>query len=165
MVELNFDTEFALIKFWAKGEGVKGKGSGSKVSPQPEPGVRIDWCELDAIILNCVAGSVFEVGLDYTVKEGWRVREEGGEAFMCALFEHVDGHQAAIGLRDYDWIEEQMDISIQAAAELPAKPWAKYKANSSAEFEFEISLALTASPNDETEALSPWLFVDKALKF
>lgn len=165
MVELTFDTEFALVKFWAQGEGVIGTGSGPKASPQPEPGVRIDWCQLESILLNSIAGSVFEIGLDYKVKEGWQAWEEGGEAFMCTLFEHVEGHQAAIGFRDYEWIEEKMDLSIQSAAKLPAKPLAKYKAKTSAQFEFEISLAMTTSPSDETEALSPWLFVDKALKF
>ncbi|MYM55048.1 hypothetical protein [Thalassovita mangrovi] len=165
MIEVTFDTGFAEVRFWAKGEGISGHRSGPKTWPKPVTPGPIDWCHLDALVLNCSAGSVFEVGLDYTEKHGWKAWEEGGEALMCALFEHVDGHQAAIGLRDYEWAEEHMNLTVQDAAKLPAKAWAKYKANSSAEREFEISLALTNSPADDMEALSPWLYVDKILKF
>jgi hypothetical protein len=164
VIEVNFDTEFAVVQFWVKGQDVTGRRNGPKSCPQPETPGSIDWCQLNAIQLNCRAGSVFEVGLDYEVKPGWTAWEEGGEAFMCSLFEHSDGHQAAIGLRDYEWVEDNFDLSVQDAATLPSKSWAKYKAKSSVEPEFEVSLALTRTPADDMEALPPWLYVDKIHK-
>ncbi len=165
MIEVAFSSEFAEVSFWAKGENLAGTGRVVDVSPEPKPTLRLDWRRYGKLILNCEAGSFFEVGLDYTTANGWTANEEGGEAFMCSLFEHHDGHQAAIGLRDYDWNAEHLALAIVNSALLPAKSWAKYKANSSADLEFEISLALTKSPIDDVEGLSPWLYVDQALKF
>jgi len=165
MVEVSFDTAFAQVKFWAKGDGLKGRVRGQQPCPPRELGFRADWCILDALHLECPAGAVVEIGLDYCAKDGWTAWQEGGEFFDCALFEHADGHQAAISLRDYEWLEDKFDMTLVEGARHPAPFRASFKTNSPAEREIEISLALTNSPANDFETIAPWLIVDKALKF
>jgi len=165
MVEAFFDTDFARVTIRAKGEGLKGKRRGPQQCPDPRPGFRIDWCVLDALRLEWPTDTVIDVSLELDAKAGWTMSQEDGEALICTTFEHAEGHQAAVGMRDYDWLARVLNMTFLEGSGSQSPFRARFKTKSSAERDIEISLALTLLPATETEANSPWFMVDKALQF
>lgn len=163
MDAIEVDTKFARVSLWWTGlEGIR---RGPENVPAPDAPHRIDWCVLDTLCFKVEVEAVFEVGLKVEPKAGWLSWQEGGEYFDCVLFEHTEGHQACVGLRDYEWFEQRYGLKCLESAQHPVPFRAKFKATRSAPIEIEMSLAMTTSPVTDAEGISPWLVTDRALTF
>lgn len=135
--------------------------------PDLPKGMRIDWCSLDSVVVDCIAGSRFTIGLKVqpATADGWEMNRETGEALDAITLRSRSGHVACVAMRDPDWMATRFALHLVSASSDISNLTATYEATGPTRPIVQIALAETSNPSNEQEALSPWFAVDKALNF
>jgi hypothetical protein len=135
--------------------------------PELPKGMRVDFCVLDSVAVECVEGSRFTVLFEMLPAQtgGWEASPDPGEALEAIRFESRAGDVASIAMRDPEWMEQKYNLRL-IGTDNSDWSWAvTYQAKTSTRPRIEVAVAWIKKPLSDQEALSPWFAVDKALNF
>ena len=130
--------------------------------------MRVDDSELHLASMNCEAGEVLSVTLSLELKDGWRSEYMSGESLDAFEVTAVDGHVAAIGMRDPEWLCIRFGLEIVDANKPDAEAnllHASYRVLNADPINIQAALAWTNQPTTDREKDSPWFAVDLAMTF
>ncbi|WP_346911640.1 hypothetical protein [uncultured Roseibium sp.] len=126
--------------------------------------MRVDFCALDTVTLDCKAGERIEIALEIIPADTaeWEVWEDTGEFLDAVSFYSTSGDEASTGLRDPEWMEWQYPLRCLRAPTDKLLRGATYEATASAKLWIQSAVAWTTNPSPQEED-SPNYAVDKAL--
>lgn len=158
---------FADVQLSVRSEGPVSTALSERCHPKLPQGMRIDWCTVATVTLDCVAGARFAVGLTLqpAAEAGWEMDQETGEAFDGTSFCSSNGDVAFVAMRDPDWLANRFALRVVDASQGIAPLTVTYEAAEATSPIIQIAIAETMRPSNEQEALSPCFATDVALDF
>ncbi|MEC9343472.1 MAG: hypothetical protein VYD64_06470 [Pseudomonadota bacterium] len=140
----------------------------ASVSPRLPEGMRVDRCQLDALMFQAEAKVGFTIILQAHPNAGWEADYESGESLDAIVYSDAFGSVGSIAMRDPDWMCRRYDLECVDASQhtTPAGELiATYRSRARVEITIQASCAWIQKSTTEQEANSPWFAVDKALIF